>query len=70
MSKPRTIQKTSKFKKDFKQYQTNKDVTIYGGYIYYDEDNGDWRADLGNPPIDNFDERKWKTIGKTWVEER
>ena len=50
--------------------ETGYDATIYGGYIYYDEYNGDWRADLGNPLIDNFDERKWKVIGKTWVEER
>ena len=50
--------------------ETGYDATIYGGYIYYDEEFGDWRADLGNPPIDNFDERKWKIIGKTWVEER
>jgi hypothetical protein len=49
---------------------TEFDCTLYGGYIYYDEEFGDWRADLGNPPIDNFDERKWKVIGKTWVEER
>ena len=50
--------------------ETGYDATIYGGYIYYDEEFGDWRADLGNLPIDNFDERKWKVIGKTWVEER
>jgi len=50
--------------------ETGYDATIYGGYIYYDEEFGDWRAGLGNLPIDNFDERKWKVIGKTWVEER
>ena len=35
MSKPRTIQKTSKFKKDFKQYQTNKKVVSRLNDILY-----------------------------------
>jgi hypothetical protein len=49
---------------------TGHDVTIYGGYIYYDEYYGDWNATLYHNEIDDFDDRKWKPIGKTWVEER
>ena len=49
---------------------TGYDCTLYGGYIYYDEYYGDWNATLDTQPIDNFDNRKWKTICKTWVEER
>ena len=49
---------------------TGYDCTLYGGYIYYDEYYGDWNATLDHNEIDDFDNRKWKTIGKTWVEER
>ena len=49
---------------------TGYDCTLYGGYIYYDEDYGDWNATLDHNEIDNFDERNWKTIGNTWIEER
>lgn len=51
-------------------YHTNAcDCTLYGGYVYYDEYYGDWRATLDANEIDGFDERNWKTIGKTWIEE-
>jgi hypothetical protein len=49
---------------------TGYDCTLYGGYIYYDEYYGDWNASLDRDEIDDFDNRKWKVIGKTWVEER
>lgn len=49
---------------------TGYDCTLYGGYIYYDEYYSDWNATLDPNEIDNFNNRKWKTIGKTWVEER
>ena len=49
---------------------TGYDCTLYSGYIYYDEYYGDWRATLDHNEIDNFNERNWKTIGNTWVEER
>jgi mRNA interferase YafQ len=49
---------------------TGYDCTLYGGYIYYDEYYGDWNASLNRDEIDDFDNRKWKVIGKTWVEER
>ena len=51
-------------------YHTNAcDCTLYGGYVYYDEHYGDWRATLDANEINDFDERNWKTIGKTWIEE-
>ena len=49
---------------------TGYDCTLYSGYIYYDEYYGDWNATLDPNEIDNFNNRKWKTIGKTWVEEK
>lgn len=49
---------------------TGYDCTLYGGYIYYDEYYGDWNATLDPNEIDNFNNKKWKTIGKTWVEEK
>lgn len=49
---------------------TGYDCTLYGGYVYYDEYYGDWNATLDHNEIDDFDNRKWKTIGKTWVEEK
>ena len=46
------------------------DCTLYGGYVYYNTHYGDWNATLDPNEIDNFNERKWTTIGKTWVENR
>ena len=49
---------------------TGYDTTMYGGYIYYDEDYGDWNADLTLPEDIDFNSRNWNKIGKTYIEER
>lgn len=47
---------------------TGWDTTIYNGYIYYDEDYDDWRADIDLPNNIDFDEHEWENVGGTFIE--
>lgn len=47
---------------------TGWDTTIFNGYIYYDSDYDDWKADIDLPNNMNFQDYEWENVCGTFIQ--